>query len=352
MKKTICILFALCLLFAAFYAQSTPTVSAGKLPKLITITSYKVGSTAYTISSGFREAIEQLTPMKVRVEPYGTDVSRTLPLKIGESEIGISSGATLTCASYGLAEFGAKDWGPQPVFQIWNGMFLYTGLLTRGDSGIKHPGDLKGKRIPYVPGWPSGMRAIEGNMAFGNVTWDDVTKVTCSGYVDQIKGVIEGKNDVAFTTPVAPIVKELHAGPHKAGWVALPHDDKAGWARLQKLAPWMQPVVLKKAPGLAEGKTMNFGGYSYALCAYAQVDPDVIYEVIKALHKGFDIYKGMHKAMPAWNIKKAVTDPNPIPYHKGAIRYFKEAGYWTPAMDDWQEKQLKAFEARAAAFKK
>ena len=35
----------------------------------------------------------------------------------------------------------------------------------------------------------------------------------------------------------------------------------------------------------------------------------------------------------------------------GAIRYFKEAGVWTPEMDKWQAEQLKAFEARVAKFK-
>ena len=94
------------------------------------------------------------------------------------------------------------------------------------------------------------------------------------------------------------------------------------------------------------------GTYPYSLWAYDNADPDVIYAVVKAMDEGFDIYKGMHKAMPAWTIKGAVSNPSPVPYHDGAIRYFKEAGVWTPEMDQWQAKQLKAFEARKAAAKK
>ncbi|MBW2410517.1 MAG: TAXI family TRAP transporter solute-binding subunit [Deltaproteobacteria bacterium] len=351
MRRITYILFALAFLLTVTFFPVAPESSAGELPKLITFTSYKVGALGYTISSGFREAIEQKTTMKARVEPYDTDVARVLPLKAGESELSILTGATGTCVSYGLAEFGTKEWGPQPLRQVWRGMSLYLSLIVRGDSGIKTAADVKGKRVPKVPGWPAGMLAIEGIMAFGNVGWDDVTPVPMSGYIGQLKGVIEGKVDVAFGATVTPTVKELQAGPHKASYVILPHADKAGWKRLNAVAPWMTPAVCKKAPGLAEGQTMEITGYPYSLWAYATVDPDVIYAVVKAMHEGFDIYKGMHRAMPAWNVKGAVRDPSPVPYHDGAIRYFKEVGVWTAEMDQWQAEQLKSFEERVAKFK-
>jgi len=250
-----------------------------------------------------------------------------------------------------MAEFSAKQWGPQPMRQVWRGLSLYTTMLVRGDSGIKYPKDLKGKKIPKVPGWPAGMLAIEGTMAFGNLGWDDVKAIPMSGYVGQLKGVIQGTVDACWAATVTPTVKELQAGPHKAGWVILPHADKAGWKRLQAIAPWLVPVVCKRAPGLAKGETMEVSGYPYSIWSYATVDADIVYAVVKAMHEGFDIYKGMHRAMPAFNIKQAVRDPSPVPSHAGAIRYFKEVGVWTAEMDQWQADQLKTFEARAAAFK-
>jgi TRAP transporter TAXI family solute receptor len=351
MKRSFCALLTITFLLTIFFIPVIPTASAGDLPKLITFTSYKVGSLGYTATSGFREAIEQLTPMKVRVEPYDTDVARLLPLKTNESELSILTGATGTCASYGMAEFSGKGWGPQPIRQVWRGLTLYLSLLARGDSGLRYPADIKGKRLPKVPGWPAGMLSIEGAMAFGNVTWKDVTPVPMSGYVDQLKGVIQGNIDVCWAATVTPTVKELEAGPHKAGWILLPKDDKEGWKRLQAIAPWLTPGVCKSAPGLKKGETMDVGSYPYSIWAYEQVDPDIIYAVVKAMDKGFDIYKGMHRAMPAFNIKAAVKDPSPVPYHEGAIRYFKEVGIWTPGLDAWQKQQLKDFEERSAKFK-
>ncbi|MEN8243471.1 MAG: TAXI family TRAP transporter solute-binding subunit [Thermodesulfobacteriota bacterium] len=351
MKRTAFILLAVCFFCGTLLMQSIPQASAEDLPKLITFTSFKVGSLGYTITSGFREAIEKKTPMKVRVEPYGTDVSRILPLKNKESEITLATGATGTCVSHGIAEFATKEWGPQPLRQVWRGMSVRMALVTRGDSGIKHPKDLKGKRVAFIPGSPAVSLGTEGILAFGNLTWDDVTKVVCSGYIDTLKGIIEGRVDAALAATVTPTVKEIQAGPHKAGWVLLPHSEKDAWARLQKFAPWMKPTVAKRAPGLPEGQTMEILAYPYSLWAYEHTDPDIIYAAVKAIHEGFDIYKGMHRAMAAWNIKQAAKDPSPVPYHAGAIRYFKEAGVWSADMDKWQEKQLKDYSARAAAFK-
>jgi hypothetical protein len=352
MKKLLTAIFVFLFFVAGVFSLSPPAASSQELPKLITFTSYPVGSLGYTITSGFREAVEKLTPMKVRVEPYDNDVARVLPLKTKESELSILTGATGTCASHGIAEFAEKEWGPQPLRQVWTGLPLYLTMLVRGDSGIKLPKDLKGKRLPQVPGWPAGMLSIEAVLDYANLTWKDVQAVPLGGYVDQLKGVIQGTIDACWAATVTPTVQELESGPHKAAWVAIPHADKEGWKRAQKKAPWLVPVVCKKAPGIPEGQSVEMAGYPYSIWAYETVSPNLVYEVVKAMHKGFDIYKDMHKAMPAWNIKGAVTDPSPVPYHDGAIKYFKEAGVWTPELDKWQAEQLKNFQERMAAAKK
>jgi len=97
---------------------------------------------------------------------------------------------------------------------------------------------------------------------------------------------------------------------------------------------------------------MELGQYPYSLWAYADADPDLIYAVVKAMHKGYDIFKGMHRVLPQWNLQQAVKDPSPVPYHEGAIKYFREVGLWGPEMDEWQATQVKASQARIAAFKK
>jgi TRAP transporter TAXI family solute receptor len=352
MKKTIYFLFFVSIFSAAFVTSGISSSFAGELPKVMIISTYKVGALGFTFTSAFREAIEQKTPMKVRCEPYDTDVDRVLVLKNKEGEISLLTAASAVCASYGIGAFDEKKWGPQPLFQIWRGSHLYFAMVTRGDSGIRYPEDMKGRRIPYVPSHPAGMGMIEGSMAWANLTWDDVTKVPMSGFVAQARGVLEGVVDVAFIATATPIVKEIQASPHKAGWVLWPHNNKEGWSRLKKRAPWFSKGVCKKAPGLERGMHMEIAQFPYSLWAYDHTDPNIVYTVVKAMDEGYGVFKKMHKLLPKWTLKQAVTDPSPVPYHEGAIRYFKEKGVWTAEMDKWQSKQMENFQARAKAFKK
>jgi len=346
MKRLLLTLFCIALIFSGF-------VAVGKeLPKLISITTFKVGSLGYTITSAFREAVERYTPMKVRVEPYGTDVARILPLKIGESEITLATAPQAVSASYGLLNFSTDKWGPQPIRIVWRGMTLYVGCFVRADSDIQSYKDLKGKRVPVIPGSAAYKANMTAHLAFGGLTWDDVKQVVCSSFMDVYEAFLGGKIDVVFSATSPPRLKEVVKSRHGARWLPLPHSDQAAWQRLQETTPWNVPAVLKKGPGVKAGESVEMGSFAYSLYAYDHADDDVIHAYVMSMHKGYDTYKKMHKVLPLWSVEQAVTNPSPLPYHPGAIKYYKEAGVWTDKMDKWQAEQIKSFNERLANWKK
>lgn len=339
---------ALSLAATVFFAFSVPlTVVAEDLPKVFSITTFKVGSLGYTITSAFREAVEKYTPMKVRVEPYGTEVARMLPLKRGEAEITLATGASAVSVSYGLGNFSSDKWGPQPLRIVWRGMTLYVGILVRADSGINNYSDLKGKRVPVIPGSAAYKANMTAHLAFAGLTWDDVIPVVNSSFMGVYDSFLGGKIDVVFTATSPPRLREVFAARHGAKWLPLPRADKAGWKRLQAVTPWNMPADLQKGAGVKSGESVAMGSFPYSLYAYDKANPEAIYAFVKAMHKGFDIYSKMHKVLPRWNIKQATSDPSPIPYHSGSVKYFKEAGFWTAELAKWQTQQLNSFQKRA-----
>jgi len=350
MKRFVCIFLIGSFILTSLLVQIIPQASAEDLPKMIAITSYPVGSFAYIATSGFREAIEQNTPMKARVEPYGNDPSRIIPLKNKESEITMLTGATGVCVSHGKGDFSKKEWGPQPIRQVWRGNEIYMSMITRGDSDIYYPKDLKGKRVPFIPGFAAGNLTVESFLAFANLTWDDVEKVPVGGFIDQVKAVQEGITDAGYAGTITATVQEIASGPHGLRWVQVPSQDKEGWKRLQEVSPWELPALVKDPPGMKGSVEMYT--YPYGLWCWDNASEDVIYHIVKAMHKGYDSFKDMHSILKSWTIEQAVKNPTPVPYHEGAIRYFKEAGVWTADMDKWQQEQLDAFNKRQAAFLK
>jgi len=346
MRKVVGVLISAFLVVFVLSAGGMPLGYAKDLPKIISITSFKVGSLGYTITSAFREAVERYTPMKVRVEPHGTEVTRLLPLKNGEAELAIITGPNAVSASYGLGEFAVDEWGPQPLRIVWRGMTANMGCFVHADSDIHSFKDLKGKRIPTLPGSPTATTNIASHLAFGGLTWDDVTPVVCTSAAEALESFLAGKIDMCFLGTAVPKLQEIFAARHGARWLPMPFADKEAWKRLQAIAPWNVPTVYKRGVGLKQGETIEMGSFPFSIYAYQKADPEVIYAFVKAMGQGYDIYSPMHKVLPLWTLKQAVTDPSPLPYHEGAIKYFKEAGVWTPDMDERQAMELKNFEAR------
>ena len=352
MKKQFATLVFIFIFSASIVAGGMSTCYAKELPKVISITCFKVGSLGFTITSAFREVVERNTPMKMRVEPHGTEVSRILPLRNGEAELTIITGPNAVSASYGFGEFGTEKWGPQPLRIVWRGMTAIMGSFVHADSDIHSLKDLKGKRIPTLPGSPTANINITSHLAFGGLTWDDVTPVVCTSPSSSLDTFLAGKIDMGFLSPSVPKLQEVFAARRGARWLPMPHADKDAWKRLHAIAPWNIPAIYKRGVGLKEGEVIEMGSFSLSIYAYDKADFDVIYAFVKAMAEGYEIYSPMHKVLPLWTLKQAVTDPCALPYHEAAIKYYKEAGVWTAEMDERQAVELKNFEKRLEAWKK
>ncbi|HED13813.1 MAG TPA: TAXI family TRAP transporter solute-binding subunit, partial [Gammaproteobacteria bacterium] len=58
----------------------------------------------------------------------------------------------------------------------------------------------------------------------------------------------------------------------------------------------------------------------------AKVPEDVIYNVVKAVFENFDTFKKLHPAFAHLSKKRMIKDGLSAPLHRGAIKYYKEAG--------------------------
>ncbi len=92
-------------------------------------------------------------------------------------------------AQEGLYEFGARDWGPQPVRSLLlNNSDALLTIVTAKDANIVTAKDFKGKRVAWVVGAPSLNQNITALLAFAGLTWNDVQKVEFGGFGQAMDG--------------------------------------------------------------------------------------------------------------------------------------------------------------------
>jgi len=332
----------------------TAPVLAKDLPKLLSCTTYSVGSTGYATSMGLMEAIKKNEGIKVKVVPAGTDKAKILPLKKDLMQLSLFTGAGQYYALMGLGDFSAKDWGPQPLRLVYacpTGSIA--GMMVRADAGIKTLADLKGKRVALIPASPACKALHGGYLAFAGLDWDDVKVVKVSSWGAAWKAVIDGSADTAHCLVNSSKAVELAASPHGIHWLPAPPEDKEGWKRLNDFCPYLRPYKAEKGAGVSPEHPAQIASYYYGLICYPDLSENVVYKLTKGIWNGYDIYSPMHPSLKRWTQQGALETGRFLsPYHPGAVKWFKEAGVWTEKQEKRQAELLAAEKARMEKWKK
>lgn len=312
--------------FSAAWAQ--------KLPDQLTWTAYDVGSGGYNQAVAVGNALKNKQNITLRVLPGKNDVSRTVPLREGKVPFSANGVGGTYMAQEAVYEFGAKDWGPQPVRSLLlNNSDALLTIMTAKDANIKTMADLKGKRVAWVIGAPSLNQNITALLAFANLDWKDVQRVEFGGFGQAMQGMINGQVDAAFGSSISGPAYQLASSPRGIQYPTVPHSDKAGWARLKAKAPFFVPFMGAEGPELSPTKTVEAATYPYpVLMTYDNIDAGMVYAMTKAMVELFPDYKDAAPGNGGWDIKRQVFDWV-VPVHEGAIKYFKEIGVWKPDYD-------------------
>jgi TRAP transporter TAXI family solute receptor len=173
-----------------------------KLPQTLTFTAYDTGTSGFNITVAVGKAFKDKANTEMRVLPAGNDVARLAPLKTNRAQVS-SMGTGSFFAMEGLFEFGARDWGPQPLQLLLSSIDCNGGTLgVAADAGVKEMKDLKGKRVGFTVGSPALNQNSLAMLAFGGLKKEDVKIVEFASYGAMWKGLINNDIDAAFGSTV------------------------------------------------------------------------------------------------------------------------------------------------------
>ncbi|MEC8859021.1 MAG: TAXI family TRAP transporter solute-binding subunit [Pseudomonadota bacterium] len=321
-----------------------------ELPGQLAWTAYNLGTTGYNQSVAIGAMLRDRYNITLRVIPGQNDVSRLLPLVSNRVQFSANGVATYF-AQEGVYQFADPQWGPQALQLLMTSNGLSNqAVAVAADTGVTTFAELRGRRVPFVRAAPALNISMEAYLACGGLTWDDVERVDFPGYEAMWEGVINGDVDVAFGTTVSGPTRRLEASPRGIAWLPAPHDDEACWQGMHSVAPYFTRHMATRGPGISDEQPQEAGTYPYpALIAQSTQDEEMVYWMTRVIHENFDDFKDADPGAIGWQLERQVFDWV-VPYHAGAVRYWREIGVWTDELEAHNQSLLERQRVLAEAW--
>ncbi len=312
-----------------------------KLPGTVSWTAYNVGSTGYSQAVAIGKTLQDAYGTTLRVVPAKNDVSRVVPVIKGQIDFS-AAGSGVFYAVEGVLGWAKPELGPQPLQLVMSASGKNClGLGTAEDAHIHVAADLKGKRLPWVIGSPSLQTNVTAFLAFGGLDWDDVTKVEVASFKAAWKAILNDQADAmtSFTTSGGP--KEVAASPRGLVWLATPHDEDENWKKMQIVAPHFAKRLATKGTNISDSNPLECGGFPYPILVTApDRDQSLVMNMAKSVSAQFQNFVKAEPSAGGW------ADENQnfrwvLPYHSGAVDFWKEKGLWTSQDEAHNQELLK-----------
>ena len=271
------------------------------------------GSLNHTSATALAKVLKEKAGMNVLVQPTGGDTAIIPMVGRAEAEIGISNIMETTDGFEGTF----KD-----IRIIAAVHALRTPFFVRKDSAIQTTADIKGKRIAW--GY-SAMRnldkATRAMLATAGLTEADVKAVPVPNIVRGADDFIAGAVDVFFFAFGAPKLREVDA---TVGGIRAIETDEKGMPAARKIMPWGYLTQVGPGP-IFTGVSKPIKVYSFdnTIFTNAKVPDDTIYKILDTLFKNKNDVIAVQPVLREFTPQFAYKQYG-VPYHPGAIKYFKE----------------------------
>jgi TRAP transporter TAXI family solute receptor len=330
-------------LIAALVATTLPGPAAAQLPKSVTLGTNPPGSVFYALASGLAKVASGATPMQVTVQPY-TGTTAFLPLlNSGELDFGVNNAIDLALCYQGPQRLKIGGRNPFPhtpnARLVMRGSPLMVGLVVKKDSPIKTIHEIKGKRITgEYPAQLAVWYNVFASLSSAGLTWNDVKVIPVPAANEGMDALVQGRADVTLHAIGSAKVREADAA---VGVRHLSNDcSPQGEERLRKAVPGYYPRWVKpgQAPAVAEDTCVN--AYDIYLMTHRGATEQVVATFLKAIWENVDKLPPFHPLFKEWTRERAVDPEVTVPYHAGAVQFYKEQGAWSARMEEAQRKLL------------
>ena len=282
------------------------------------------GGVYYPLGGGMANILSKYVPgMQATAEVTGGSVANLQLISTGKPYIGLTMTDAALDALKGEDKFKGK---PVPVRTL---MILYPNrmhVVTIEGTGINSMRDLKGKRVSTgSPGSATEVMAFRVIEAAGLDKDKDMRRERL-GAAESVNAIKDKKIDAFFWVGGLPTaaVTDLAATPG-VKIKMLDHADLTAAMNKKYGNLYVEDVIPQKTyPGMtADNKQVTVQNI---LVAHENMSDQAAYNIVKTFVEKRDELIAVHKEAENIRLENQKTAATPLPWHPGALKYFKERG--------------------------
>lgn len=251
----------------------------------------------------------------------GAGIANVRGIDENKAQIGLANSNTTVDGLEGRAPYPKKL---TKVCQLANLYPQYFQMVALASAKVNTFADLKGKALVTQPKGNSGELVTEMVLKFNGMTYQSLSKTNFqASYNDAVSLMKDGHVQVFTlgTTAPASAVMDLAS----ARDITLVPVDDATMGQFKKSNPGYNKLIIKAGTYPKQDRDVPVIGYSTHIVVACDLPENTVYQMTKTMAENIPAMAAVVKAIDGITAKDMAMDIG-VPLHKGAAKFYKEAG--------------------------
>jgi hypothetical protein len=304
-----------------------PPISTAQVKTRLSIATGGTGGVYYPLGGGLAALISKNLPgVEATAEVTTASVDNMKLLHADRIALALTQSDIAWDAYQGKMKGFSEKVGVRAISALYSN---YMHIVALDGTGIKSIPDLKGKRVSTgAPGSGTEVKGLRVLEAYG-ITPKDLKSQDRLGASESAAAMKDRRIDAFIWDGGLPTAAILDLGATPGIKILIvPHGDAVA-KMVSKYGPVYFVGTIPKGTYGGMETDVQVAALTNLLAAHERMDESLAYQITKLLLERTADLVAVHQAAKEITLKSAVVG-SPVPFHPGALRYYKEKGVKVP----------------------
>lgn len=293
-------------------------------PEAISIGTATMGGTYYVVGSGIAGVISKYVGISANAEATQGSLQNAQTMAEGKQELAIISTDSAYEMAHKTGSFAGRDW---PITTLCRGHVSSFNIATLARSGIKKFEDIKGKSVAWqLPGSPIQEKGFRALLEAHGLTESDIKSQVVGPVTDACERLKEGRVDVVFYLAMPPGQAFAELATTADVYFIPIAEEKI--KQINEKYPFLVSAPIPAGTYRGQSQEVSALGNATILAAHRDLPEELVYEITKAIFEHGEEIAAVHPAGAQYIDLDHALDYKLLPFHPGAVKYYKEKGIW------------------------